>query len=189
MDLARGVSTRFTYGPRQNSSGLWSPDGSRILYGHQYQSGYLTAIVVKPSNGAGKEEVVLPERIVNGVNQFPDDWSRDGKWVVFRNDAPTPDLWMFPVGGDGKPVPFVQGSSAETEGRFSPDGKFVVYQSDESGLPQVYVQPMPANGSKWQVSKSGGQTPRWTGSEIFYISPDQKLMAAPGLAICTEGMR
>jgi hypothetical protein len=83
------------------------------------------------------------------------------------------------VGGDGKPVPFIQGPSAEIDAHFSPDGKFVVYQSDESGLPQVYVQPMPPNGSKWQVSKLGGQTPRWTGSEIFYIGPDQKLMAAP----------
>ena len=176
--LPGGTPTRFTFGTERNGNPIWSPDGSRVLYVHQYQSGYRTTTVVKPSNGAGKEEVLLPERVVNGVNQIPYDWSRDGKWVLFRNDAPTPDLWMFPVGGDGKPVPFVQGPSAETEARFSPDGKFVVYQSDESGLPQVYVQPMPPNGSKWQVSKSGGQTPRWTGSEIFYISPDQKLMAA-----------
>jgi len=76
-------------------------------------------------------------------------------------------------------VPFVHGSSAETEARFSPDGKFVVYQSDESGFPQVYVQPVPPNGSKWQVSKLGGQIPRWKGSEIFFIGPDRKLMAAP----------
>lgn len=177
--LSGGTPTRFSFAPGRNGYPIWSPDGSRILYGHQNQSGYLTATVVKPSNGAAKEEVLLPERAVSGVNQFPYDWSRDGKWVLFRNDAPTPNIWMFPVGADGKPVPFVQGSSAETEARFSPDGKFVVYQSDESGLLQVYVQRMPPNGSKWQVSKSGGQTPRWRGSEIFYISPDQKLMAAP----------
>jgi hypothetical protein len=150
-----------------------------VIYIHSNQSGYSSALMLKPSNGAGKEEVLLPERVVSGVNQFPYDWSRDGKWVLFRNDAPTPDLWMFPVGGDGKPAPFVQGPSAETEARFSPDGKFVVYQSDESGLPQVYVQPMPPNGSKWQISKVGGQTPQWRGSEIFFIGPDRKLMAAP----------
>jgi len=177
--LSGGTPTRFTFAAGRNGNPIWSPDGSRVLYGHQNQSGYLTTTVVRLSNGAGKEEVLLPERVVNGVNQFPYDWSSDGKWVVFRNDAPTPDLWIFPAGGDGKPVPFVRGSSAETEARFSPDGKFVVYQSDESGLSQVYVQPMPPNGSKWQVSRSGGQTPRWKGSEIFYIAPDQKLMAAP----------
>jgi Tol biopolymer transport system component len=179
QNLSGGTPTRFTFAMRRNGNPIWSSDSSRVLYAHQDQSGYLTTTVVKPSNGAGKEEVLLPERAVRGVNQFPYDWSRDGKWLLFRNDAPTPDVWIFRVGGDGKPVPFVQGPSAETEARFSPDGKFVVYQSDESGLPQVYVQPMPPNGSKWQVSKSGGHTPRWAGSEIFYISPDQKLMAAP----------
>jgi Tol biopolymer transport system component len=179
QSLSGGTPTRFTFATGRNGNPIWSPDGTRLLYGRQYLSGYLTTTVVKLSNGAGKEEVLIPERVVNGVNQIPYDWSRDSKWVLFRNDAPTPDLWIFPVGGDGKPVPFVQGSSAETEGRFSPDGRFVVYQSDESGLPQVYVQPMPPNGSKWQVSRSGGQAPRWAGSEIFYISPDQKLMAAP----------
>jgi serine/threonine protein kinase/Tol biopolymer transport system component len=177
--LPGGTPTRFTFATGRNANPIWSSDGSRVLYAHQNQSGYLTTSFVKQSNGAGQEEVLLPERILGGVNQIPDDWSRDGKWVVFRNDAPSPDLWMFPVGGDNKPVPFVRGPSAETDARFSPDGKFVVYQSDESGLFQVYVQPMPPNGSKWQVSKSGGQVPRWKGSEIFYIGPDQKLMAAP----------
>jgi len=152
--LSGGTPTRFTFAAGRNGNPIWSRDGSRILYGHQNQSGYLTATVVKPSNGAGKEEVLLPERAVSGVNQFPYDWSRDGKWLLFRNDAPTPDLWMFPVGGDGKPVPFVHGSSAETEARFSPDGKFVVYQSDESGFPQVYVQPVPPNGLNFKVPMS-----------------------------------
>jgi Tol biopolymer transport system component len=177
--LSGGTPTRFTFATGRNANPVWSPDGSRVLYIHSNQSGYSSALMLKPSNGAGKEEVLLPERAVSGVNQFPYDWSRDGKWVLFRNDALTPDVWMLPVGRDGKPAPFVQGSSAETEARFSPDGKFVVYQSDESGLSQVYVQPMPPNGSKWQVSKVGGQTPQWKGSEIFFIGSDRKLMAAP----------
>ena len=179
QNLSGGTPTRFTFTAGRNGNPIWSPDGTRLLYGRQYLSGYLTRTVVKLSNGAGKEEVLIPERVLNGVNQFPYDWSHDSKWVLFRNDAPTPDLWIFPVGGDGKPVPLVQGPSAESEGRFSPDGKFVVYQSDESGLPQVYVQPIPPNGSKWQVSKVGGQTPQWKGAEIFFIGLDRKLMAAP----------
>lgn len=68
----------------------------------------------------------------------------------------------------------------ETQGQFSPDGKWVAYTSDESGTEQVYVQPFPASGSKWQISNSGGWQPRWRGDgkELFYVAPDGKLMAA-----------
>ena len=90
------------------------------------------------------------------------------------------DLWVLPLFADKKPQPFLQTPFAETMGRFSPDGKWIAYVSDESGTPQVYVQPFPASGGKWQISTQGGLTPRWRGDgkELFFLSPDRQLMSA-----------
>jgi hypothetical protein len=83
--------------------------------------------------------------------------------------------------GEHKPVPFLQTPFNETSGQFSPDGKWMAYASNESGQPQVYVQPIPATGAKWQISAAGGDQPRWRrdAKELFYISVEQKLMAVP----------
>jgi Tol biopolymer transport system component len=174
QNLGGGTPARFTFAAGRNGNAIWSPDGSRIVYGLQSFSGYSSELIVKPSNGSGKEEVLLG----TGLNRSPYDWSRDGKWIAFRNDSPSADLWLLPLEGDRKPVSFLETPAAEINAHFSPDGKFLVYQSDESGRPEVYVQPVPPNGSKWQVSKAGGESPHWKGSEIFFAAPDQKLMAA-----------
>ena len=81
--------------------------------------------------------------------------------------------------GDQKPAPYIQTEFAETQGRFSPDGRWVAYISNESGLFQVYVQSFPSSGGKWQVSTGGGAQPHWRrdGKELFYLAPDRKLMA------------
>jgi hypothetical protein len=95
------------------------------------------------------------------------------------------DLWILPVIGDErgnkKPFPFVTTPFEEREGQFSPDGKWIAYQSNESGRFEVYVQPFPGPGAKVQISANGGAQPRWNknGREIFYVSLDSKMMAAP----------
>ena len=88
---------------------------------------------------------------------------------------------MLPLFGEHKPFPFVNTSFDEALGQFSPDGRWVAYHSNESGRHEVYVQPFPGPGGKWQISTSGGIEPRWRrdGKELFYIAPDGKLMAAP----------
>jgi Tol biopolymer transport system component len=88
------------------------------------------------------------------------------------------DLWLWPTTGDKKPVPFLQTEFDETEGQFSPDGKKVAYVSNETGRHEVYVQPAPPTGAKWQVSNAGGRQPRWRrdGKELFYLGADQRLM-------------
>jgi hypothetical protein len=90
------------------------------------------------------------------------------------------DLWVLPLFGDRKPFPFLQTRFNELEGQSSPDGRWVAYQSNESGRMEVYVAPFPTPSGKWQISADGGSSPRWhgAGSEIYYLALDNKLMAA-----------
>jgi dipeptidyl aminopeptidase/acylaminoacyl peptidase len=128
-------------------------------------------------NAAGKEELLLD----GGINDVPQDWSPDGKFIVyqsFRSGTGT-DLLLLPLQGDHKPIPYLETPFNEGDAQFSPDGRWMAYASNESGQAQVYVQAIPAGGAKWQISPAGGVQPRWRrdGKELFYISTDQKLMA------------
>src|SRR4029077_6727880 len=133
----------------------------------------------KPANGTGKEELLLGE----GINSRPVDWSRDGKFVVYESTGSTTgnDIWLLPMEGDHKPVPYLQTPFNEGDAQFSPDGRWMAYASNESGQPQIYVQSIPASGSKFQISNAGGVQPRWRrdGKELFYISAANKLVAVP----------
>lgn len=90
------------------------------------------------------------------------------------------DLWILPLFGDRQPSVFLQAQFSEGNARFSPDGRWVSYQSDEAGRHDVYVTPFPAADGKWRVSGAGGTHARWRrdGKEIFYLAPDNSLMAA-----------
>jgi eukaryotic-like serine/threonine-protein kinase len=91
------------------------------------------------------------------------------------------DLWLLPLNGDRKPVPYLQTPFDETGAHFSPDGRWMAYQSNESCRFQIYVQTVPPSGTKYQISSSGGIEARCRrdGKELFYVSADQKLMAVP----------
>ena len=110
-----------------------------------------------------------------------DDWSPDGKYILYEKVDPKSkfDLWVLPTSGDNKPVPYLQTESNEAHARFSPNGKWVAYASDESGRTELYVQSFPAGRGKWQISTSGGDQPSWRrdGKELFYVAPDGKLRA------------
>jgi len=111
------------------------------------------------------------------------DASSDGRFLLFRSNGPQTiyDLWVLPITGDKKPFPFLQTPFDERDGQFSPDGKWIAYQSIESGRFEIYVQPFPGPGGKFQISSNGGAQVRWNrnGKEIFYVSLDSKMMAAP----------
>ena len=112
---------------------------------------------------------------------FPTDWSSDGRYITyFRTDAKTQlDQWVLPLFGDRKPFPYAHGPSNESQGQFSPDGKWMAYVSDESGTDEIYVASLPTPGGLRLVSTGGGNRPRWRrdGQELFYIASDHKLMA------------
>jgi Tol biopolymer transport system component len=175
IDIARNTPTRFTFVPAFDVNPVWSPDGSRIVFGSTRNGP--TDLYVKPAGGSSNEELLLK----TGQSKFPTDWSSDGKFILYREGTGEGkyDLWILPLDGDRTPKPFLQDDFNKFDANFSPDGKWIAYSSDESGQPQVYVLPFPAPGGKYQVSTAGGTIPRWRrdGKELFYIRGDGKLMA------------
>ena len=174
-EIGRGVNNRFTFDPAVDMNPIWSPDGDRIVFtsnrnGHQ-------DLFAKISTGASNEEVLVE----SGQNKTATDWSPDGKFVLFQSNDPKTktDLWVVPMTGDRKPFVFLQTEYSEMNARFSPDMKWIAYQSDESGPSQIYVRPFPGPGAKWQVSTSGGTRPSWNrnGKEILYLNGG-KIMSA-----------
>jgi Tol biopolymer transport system component len=124
------------------------------------------------------EEVLFEDQ----RDKYPVSWSPDGQHILYLSTGgPTSgDLFVLPLSGDRKPVPFLNTEFFEAAGQFSPDGRWIAYLSNESGRNEVYVAPFSGQGGKRQVSTNGGNYPRWTrnGSEIVYVAPDKTLMAA-----------
>ena len=182
LDSMRGLTRRITAGPGTAATHpVWSPDGRTIAF-VRLGSGNL---FVKAANGLGDEQLVIHRP---GI--LLTDWSGDGRWVLeYEPDPKTRlDLWMLPVNPDGTlrhddmPKPYVRTPFNERFGRFSPGvrPRWVAYQSDESGQYEVYIDAFPEPRGKIRISTAGGTYPQWRadGRELFYISPDYKLMAA-----------
>jgi eukaryotic-like serine/threonine-protein kinase len=176
MELQRGVTSRFTFGPTGSIWAVWSPDGRTIAFA----SGEPGAVHIsrRAANSASSAERLL-ELHANGG---PTDWSADGRFLAYdRLDPKTAhDVWVLPLDGGAEPRALLHEPYNESQAQFSPDGKWIAYVSDESGTSQVYVQSFPELTGKWQVSTRGGTQPRWARSakEIFFLTLDRKLAAA-----------
>ena len=175
IDNARSTVSRLTFGPSNQSSAIWSPDGARFVFASDRGNAY--SLCEKLSSGAGGEQILF--RSASPISAM--HWSTDGRYIAYDEvDSKTKtDLWVLPLFGDRKPIPFLRTEFNESLGHFSPDGRWFAYVSDESGRKEVYVQTFPPSGAKWQISTDGGSFPNWRGDgkEIFYMSPDQKLMS------------
>jgi len=175
VDLARGIRSRFTFDPANETTARWSPDGSRVVFSSNREG--FTNFYEKSSSGAGEEKPVFR----SDQDKFLTDLSQDGRFLAYHTAGPRTgwDVWVLPLSGDRKPIPFVQTEFSDAQGQFSPDGKWLAYASDESGIFEVYVRTFPARGGKWQVSTSGGTQPQWRrdGKELFYLSEEARLMA------------
>jgi Tol biopolymer transport system component len=178
LDAARQV--RFTVDASNDNFPIWSPNGQRVVFDSN-RSG-VRDLYWKPLNGgAGSEELLLKSSYPKAAA----DWSRDGRFILYSNLGGNGlwDLWVLPIenGKPGNPSEFHGTRFNECCGQFSPSGRWVAYQSDESGQWQIYIRPFPATGEQWPVSTSGGIQVRWAfdGKELYYIAPDGALMAAP----------
>ena len=174
IDLTRNVPSRFTFDPANENSPVWSPDRNRILFASN-RSGS-NNVYQRLASGTGNDEVLFNSAEPAG----PVDWSPDGSFILYGAVSPktVADLWILPLSGDQKPTPYIQTDFTESQGRFSPNGRWVAYTSNLSGNFQVYVQSFPTSGGKWQISTNGGAQPQWRhdGKELFFLSPDRKMM-------------
>jgi eukaryotic-like serine/threonine-protein kinase len=182
LDATR--QTRFTRGSDGRIARLpvWSPDGGRIAF-ESVGSGSVQ-LSVRSASGAGEEAVLFESPQV----KIPCDWSPDGRSLLYYVPDPKTgtDLWVLPE-ATRLPFIFLKTEANELWGQFSPDGRWVAYQSNETGRYEIYVRPFPAAGGPIPISTGGGVYPRWSrdGKELYFIAPDSKLMAVPIRATAT----
>jgi WD40 repeat protein len=173
MDLARGgVITRFTFDPAGEGDVIWAPDGTRIVFSSNRKGN--TDIFEKKASGIGEE---LPI-VASAEDDRIQDWSKDGRYLVYLNPNGKA-IRILPLFGDRKPFTFVESPYDKDKPHFSFDGKWLAYDSTESGTWQIYAASFPAADQKRLISTGGGVVPRWRrdGKELYYLAPDGKLMA------------
>jgi len=167
---AGGTMTRFTFNQANDARPIWSPDNRSIVFSSE-RRGHAD-LYRKALAGTEPEELLL----ASAQDKYPTDWSSDGRFVLFNCEG---DVWVLPLTGSREPYPLVSSDAEEAQGRFSPDGRWVAYQADESGILEIYVTSFSNPGRKWQVSKDFGTMPTWLrdGAHICYIGFDWVAMA------------
>jgi dipeptidyl aminopeptidase/acylaminoacyl peptidase len=174
-DVARGTDSRFGSNEQFPE---WSPNGDRLAFRSVRIPGP-DQIFERGLISTAQEQ---PLDQMRGVGIQPDDWSRDGRYLVETViDTKTGnDLWVLPTFGDKKPFPYLRTEFNEEFARVSRDGQFLAYQSNESGRTEVYAQTFPVPGAKWPISSGGGFRPVWSrdGRELFFMSSNLRDMMA-----------
>src|SRR5262249_39934139 len=147
IDIERGMPSRFTFDAGLHYGPLWSPDGRRVAFSSNRNG--VWDLFDKPLNGVGEEHTLR----VSAETKVPLSYSPDGRFLLYSSQDPNTgvDLWTLPPAAGGKPFPFVQTPFDETSAQFSPDGRWVAYQSNASGRVEIYVRPFPGPGGQWQV--------------------------------------
>ena len=175
VDATRGTPIRLTTDPKIDNHPIWSTDGSHVLF-ESYAGGRSGDLYEKAVAGSQEQALLLE----TSEAKFPTDCSRDGMVLFGSLDAKTGfDIWAFKPDGDRKPFAVVRTDADERLGQFSPDGRWIAYESNETGRFEVYVQAFPSAGRKIPISTSGGVQPRWRrdGRELFYLTLDSRLMS------------
>ena len=172
-DLSRETLTRFTFGGGSNQNSSWTPDGKHIAF-QSSRDGAQNIFWQMADGSGGLEKLISSEH-----TDAPHSWSPDGQLLAFIEISPATgiDIMVLRL-SDHKAQPFLQTPFNEGAPRFSPDGRWLAYLSDESSRVEIYVQPFPGPGGKWQISTDGGTEPVWNrnGRELFYRNGD-KMMA------------
>ena len=174
LDSSR--ATRVTFERGEDQFARWSPDGTRV--GYSSTRAGTRDLYQKAADGTGAEQLILASPLRKALN----DWSPDGRFVLFHQTDSNngPSLWLASLGEGTKPSAFLDTSFVEVWGEFSPDGRLVAYQSNESGRFEVSVKAFPGPGGQWPVSTSGGIYPRWApdGGELYFVDSIGQIMAS-----------
>jgi Tol biopolymer transport system component len=176
VDTERGTRRRLTHDPVREAAAAWSPDGHRIAFASE-RSGVF-AIHEMSVDGSGGETVLSS----SSEPRLPRDWSSDGRFLLFLQQSPDggDNDWVLPLAGDRRPMPIAETTVRAAQSRFSPDSRWIAYQSSETGRSEVYIRPFPGSGAALQVSTKGGSVPRWQRDDhaLVYLDRNQ-VMSVP----------
>jgi len=173
-DISGDALNRLTF-EGANDNPIWTPDGKRITFASNRTGSQ--NLFWKSADGSGAAEQLTTSEHVD----IASSWSPDGNLLAFSESDPTSgwDIWILPIEGERKPQPFLQSPFDESAAVFSPDGRWLAYQSNESGRLEIYVQTFPDPAGKWQISTEGGREPVWarSGQQLFYRNDSNQTMA------------
>jgi serine/threonine protein kinase len=177
IDIPSQIQHRLTSDAALDAGAVWSPDGTRLVFRSSRNGKY--DLFEKPASGATDEHPL----VVTDQDKSPQDWSLDGKFLLYATQDPKTDsdLWVLPLDDARKPFPVADTSFDEVHGQISPDGRWLAYASNETGRYEIYVQAFPKATGKQPVSTGGGIYPRWRsdGRELYYATLDSHLVAVP----------
>ena len=184
-DVERGTLTRLTFDPGEDFNPVWSPDGEWIAFASE-MNGDPPQLHRMPADGSRAPEQLSSISPDPGAADVPTSWSPDGSFLAYRHGG---DIWLMPLEDGSQPAPFVETEFSEHGASFSPDGGWIAYHSNESGRPEVYMQPFPGPGAKQPVSSEGGTWPLWSadGTKLFYRNGNEMMEVTvaiePGLRL------
>jgi eukaryotic-like serine/threonine-protein kinase len=191
-DFMRRVKTRQTFDPKPDRAPAWSPDARELVFS-SLRTGVWQLFRKDVSSGRPEEQLTT-----GPGDKIVPSWSRDGKYIfyIYIGTTTAEDIWALPLEGDRTPFPILQTVAIETNPALSPDGKWLAFESSQSGRPEVIVTPFPASRNpvdasapRWQVSTQGGSRPRWSGDgrALLYVSLDDGSIFRAGVRATPQG--
>jgi len=175
LSLTREMRSRLTFDASPDTGPVWSPDSKRIAFTRMKAGKY--NLMVRNADGSGSEETWLESAEPIQVS----DWSRDGRYIsyIVTVAGQATNLWVLPTAGERKPIQYQATPFSEADAMFSPDGRWLIYDSNSSGSTEIYAAPFPGPGGRFQVSSGGGDWPRWTrdGKHVLYSNGDDYYIA------------
>ena len=172
MNTETAASDRFTFASPEAGFPVWTPDGNRIIFS-SIQTGTWD-LYWRAANGDSSEHYLFDKAPPREQANYPRDVSNDGRYLLFGSNN---ELWLMPL-GDPKEAHKLMAAS---DGRLSPNGRWLAYTSLDAGQPQVYVTTFPKPSGRWRISVDGGQDPQWRqdGNELYFVAADRSLVAVP----------
>jgi Tol biopolymer transport system component len=185
-DMDDGAASRLTLDPADDTKPVWTPDGRRVAFASRRADSVTFNLYWERTDGSGEIEPLATSR----DSQYPDSWHPSGRFLAYQERATRTnfDIWILPFEvtegfspKPGKPSAILNSPFDEREAMFSPDGRWLAYQSNETGRYEVYVRPFAGSGGPWQISTGGGIDPIWSRAqpELLFTGPDGRIMVAP----------